>query len=165
MTPSPLELPPQLFLQLSLVKSLGQTVTNHQLVNRFMVGMFRIAFVQKLEMHRPDLESIATAQHLAAFDWQVVDIGAVGAAQVFDLDPATPVNQPRMAAGNRSHIRQTDLGILRATNFHRAHRQHTVAIAQGLFFRMSDQNDVGFGWLLARLTITSGVALASPQNQ
>ena len=57
-----LELALQLLVELALVEDLGQAVADGQLIERLVVGVLDVELLQELEVHRPDLKSIATPE-------------------------------------------------------------------------------------------------------
>ena len=104
------ELPRQLLVELALVERFGKPIAHDHLVDRLVVGMLDVLLVEKFEVHRPDLEPVAAAQHRRPVDPLVVDERAVRRTGILHRDLAPLVAQSGVAARDR-----TDLGRLIST--------------------------------------------------
>src|SRR6185436_1774246 len=87
--------------------------------------------------------AVAAAQLLVLGDEAVVDVGAVGAAEILDHHEAALVLQPRVGARDRQHLGEADLGGGRAADLDHRARAQPEARAQRAVLGVGDEDDVG----------------------
>ena len=113
--------------EVALVEDLRQAVDGRQAVDLLVVGVLDVAAGQELEDRAADLDEIAVAQDVLV-DRLVVDVGAVGRAEIADQDRLAGVDDLRVIARDRFLI---DLDVaLRRSADHQRRRVEVVLLAQ-----------------------------------
>ena len=86
--------------EVALVEDLRQAIDGGEPVDLLVVGVLDVAAGEELEDGAADLDQVAVAQHVLV-DQLVVDVGAVGRAQVADQDRLAGVDDLGVVARDR----------------------------------------------------------------
>ena len=95
--------------EVALVVDLRETIERHHSIDLFVVRGLDVAAVHELEDGAADLDLIAVVQVLFG-DERVVDVGAVGRAEVFDLVAAPRPPDARVMTADRLLIDRNTAG-------------------------------------------------------
>jgi hypothetical protein len=96
--------------EVAAVEDLGEPVDGGEPVDLVVVGGLDVPAGDELEDGAPDLHQVAVAHHELAGDGLVVDVAAIGRAEVFDGDLAVAIDQLGVVAADRFLV-DLDVGL------------------------------------------------------